>query len=83
MKYRFYHVLLEPESKPVTSIRTALRLLQFIFLPQGLKNVPGTFQRIVNTKFGDLKRRNVIFLVDELSVGTKNEEKILPSLNIC
>ena len=45
-------------------------LVQYKRLPQGLKNSPATFQRIVNTVLGDLKGLSVLAFMDDVSVGT-------------
>ncbi len=73
LKDVFFQVELEDESKPLTVIRTVLGLLQYTRLPQGLKNSPGTFQRIVNTILGDRKGRDVMAFMDDTSVGTETE----------
>eukprot|EP00171_Calliarthron_tuberculosum_P022965 IDg22965t1 len=80
IKDGFYHVLLEPDSRPLTAIRTVAGLLQYRRLPQGIKNDPGTFQRIVNMILGDRKGRDVMAFVDDTSVGTETEEEHLKSL---
>jgi Reverse transcriptase (RNA-dependent DNA polymerase) len=46
-------------------------LVQYRRLPQGLKNSPATFQRIVNQTLGDLKGDTVSGFVDDISVGTE------------
>eukprot|EP00171_Calliarthron_tuberculosum_P002219 IDg2219t1 len=80
LKDGFYQVELDEESKPLTAVRTVIGLLQYTRLPQGLKNSPGTFQRIVNLIQGDRKGRDVLSYVDDTSVGTETEEDHLLSL---
>ncbi len=80
LKDGFFQVELEEYSKPITAIRTVLGLLQYTRLPQGLKNSPGTFQRIVNTILGDRKGRDVMAFMDDTSVGIESEEEYLESL---
>ncbi len=80
LKDGFFQVELEPDSKPYTAIRTVLGLLQYTRLPQGLKNSPGTFQRIVNTILGDRKGKDAMAFIDDTSVGTESEEEHLQSL---
>ncbi len=55
LKGGFFQVPLEEDSRPVTAIRTVCGLFQYTSLPQGLKNSPESFQRIVSEIFGDLK----------------------------
>eukprot|EP00171_Calliarthron_tuberculosum_P023685 IDg23685t1 len=73
IKDELYHVLLEPESRPMTAIRTTLGLLQYRRLPRGMKNAPGTLQRIVNMILGSRKGRDEMAFVDDTSVGTETE----------
>lgn len=80
LKDGFYQVELHPDSKACTAIRTVLGLLQFTRLPQGLKNAPGTFQRIINMILGDRKGRDVLAFMDDTSIGTANEDEHLESL---
>ncbi len=56
LKDGFFQVELAEDSKKQTAVRTVLGLLQYTRLPQGLKNSPGTFQRIVNAILGEKKR---------------------------
>ena len=81
LKERFYQVKLHLDSNASTAIRTLLGLLQFRRLPQGLKNSPGTFQIIVNRILGVRKGKDVLAFMDDMSVGTSNEEEHLESLS--
>lgn len=76
----FYQVDLDPKSKECTAIRTVLGFLQYTGLPQGFKNAPGDFQRIINIILGDMKGRNVLTIMDGTSVGTPDEETHLQAL---
>lgn len=80
LKDGFYQVELDPASRECTAIRTVLGLLQYTRLPQGLKNSPGTFQRIVNVILGDRKGRDVQAFMDDISIGTATEDEHLESL---
>lgn len=80
LKDGFFQVELEEESKPLTAIRTVLGLLQYRRLPQGMKNSPGTFQRIVNVILGAMKGTDVMAFMDDVSLGTAGEEEHLDKL---
>jgi hypothetical protein len=71
LKDGFFQVVLAEESRPLTAVRTVMGLVQYRRLPQGLKNSPATFQRIVNQTLGDLKGDTVSGFVDDISVGTE------------
>ena len=81
LKDEFYQVELHPDSKQCTAIRTVLGLLQFNRLPQGLKNSPGTFQRIINIILGSRKGKDVLAFMDDTSIGTETEDGHLESLS--
>ena len=74
VKDGFYQVELHPDSKQCTAIRTVLGLFQFTRLPQGLKNSPGTFQRIINIILGSRKGKDVLAFMDDTSIGTETED---------
>ena len=82
LKDGFYQVDLCEESRPLTAIRTCIGLFQYRRLPQGLKNSPATFQRIVNNILGDLKGQNVWCYMDDASVGSMSPEQHLEDLKI-
>lgn len=81
LKDGFFQVPLAEESRPLTAVRTVVGLMQYKRLPQGLKNSPATFQRIVNSVLGDMKGRDVSGFVDDISVGTATCREHLESLH--
>lgn len=68
---------LDEESKPLTEMRTVIGLLQYMRLPQGLKNLPRTFQGIFNMILGAKKWRDVLAFMDDVSLGTEEKEEHL------
>jgi hypothetical protein len=48
-------VMLAEESLPLIAVRTFMGLMQYLRLPQGFKNSPATFQRILNATIEDIK----------------------------
>jgi Reverse transcriptase (RNA-dependent DNA polymerase) len=71
LKDGFFQIVLAEGSRPLTAVRTVMGLVQYRRLPQGLKNSPATFQRIVNQTLGDLKGDTVSGFVDDISLGTE------------
>lgn len=80
LKDGFYRAEMDPSSKACAAIRTVLRLLQFTWLSQVLKNSSGTFQRIINMILGDRKGRGVLAFMGDTSIGIKDEDEHLDSL---
>ena len=80
LKDGFYQVELHPDSRACTAIRTVLGLLHYTRLPQGLKNSPGTFQRILNLLLGDRKGKELLAFIDDTSIGAETVDEHLESL---
>ncbi len=57
-------------------------LFQYTKLPQGLKNSPGAFQRIVNEILGDLKGHWFWSYEDDDSVGIETAENHLREMSL-
>jgi hypothetical protein len=72
--------MLAEESRSLTFVRTVMGLMQYRRLPQGLKNSPATFQRIVSATLRDLKGDTVSVFVADISVGTTTVKEHLKVL---
>ena len=74
LKDGFFQVSLAEGSRDYTAIRTVIGLLRYVRLPQGLKNSPAVFQRVVNAILGSRKGRDVWAFMDDISMGTQTAE---------
>ena len=74
VKDGFFQVSLAEGSRDYTAIRTVIGLLRYVRLPQGLKNSPAVFQRVVNAILGSRKGRDVWAFMDDISMGTQTAE---------
>jgi len=81
LKDGYFQVQLDESSKPYTAVRTVKGLLQYTRLPQGLKNSPAVFQRLVNLVLGKYKGRSVWAFMDDGNIGTIDEESHLEELD--
>lgn len=73
LKNGFHHVLMSPESIPLTSFVTPHGQFEYTRMPFGLKNAPSVFQRFINFIFRDLIDNNKILLyMDDIMVATNN-----------
>lgn len=81
LKDGFFHVLLHLKSRPLTAIRTVIGLLQYTRLPQGLRNSPAVFQRIVNLMLGPLKGKCVWAFIDDGCIGSETPEEHIKDLD--
>lgn len=73
----YWQVGMEPTSKEKTSFVTSTGCYQFNVMPFGLKNVPSTFQRLMNTILSDLiPRRCLAYIDDILVLGQTFEEHV-------
>ena len=81
LKDGYFQVELDVASRQYTAVRTVVGLLQYCRLPMGMKNSPGVFQRIVNRVLGNFKGKSVWAFMDDVNVGTEDEETHLNELN--
>lgn len=81
LKEAFYQVELYDISKPLPAARMVMGFLEYTRLPQGLKNSPGPFQRILNLILVERNGNDVLSYVDDTSVGTATEEEFSESLD--
>ena len=76
----FFRIELDEKLKHYPAMRTVVRLLRYLRLPQGLKNSPAVFQRISTVVFGDRKGEDLWAFMDDVSLGTGSAEAHLQSL---
>ena len=71
LKHGYFQVQVNEASRPLTAVRTVSGLYQYKRLPQGLKNSPAVFRRIVNPTLGSLKGQSACSFIDDGSVESE------------
>lgn len=80
MAHGYFQVAMHEDSIGKTAFRVPWGLYEFLRLPQGLSNAPGTFQRIVELIFGDLNLSELVMYLDDLLVFSSTFDEHLVRL---
>lgn len=75
LKDGFFQVPIKKEDKIKTALHTGTRLMQFTKMPQGYKNSPSIFQRILNIIFADVIGSKCLVYIDDILVFGKSIEE--------
>ena len=67
-KNGYFQIPLAPKDRPKTAFSTRDNHYQFTVLPQGIKNGPPTFQRIVNQVLGPSRSRYCLAYIDDVII---------------
>lgn len=81
LAHGYFQVALHPDSIAKTAFRVPWGLYEFLRLPQGLVNSPSTFQRIMESIFGDLNFSQLVLYLDDILVFSQTWEEHLDRLD--
>lgn len=71
----FHQILLDEKSRIITSFQTSKRKFQFKRMPFGLKGIPVTWQRTINSVLGDLLENKIMsYMEDIITYAETNDE---------
>lgn len=73
-KNGYFQIPLAPDDRPKTAFSTRDNHYQFTVLPQGVKNGPPTFQRIVNQILGPARWKYCLAYIDDVLIFSKTLE---------
>ena len=81
LSHGYFQLAMHENSIPFTAFRVPWGLYEFLRLPQGLCNSPGTFQRVMEQIFGDMNLQQLILYLDDVLVFSKTLEEHITTLN--
>lgn len=79
-RWGYWQIPLEKESCKYTAFRCPLGLFEFVVMPFGLVNAPATFQRYVDSIFGDLRYKGVLTYLDDILIHGNSVDEVLDML---
>ncbi|GBG64382.1 hypothetical protein CBR_g41583 [Chara braunii] len=75
MKSGHHEIAIRPESQHKTAFQTRYGLYEFVVMPFGLCNAPGTFQHAMNKIFHDYLDKFVIVYLDDTLIFSRTVEE--------
>ena len=82
LKSGYWQIPVHPADRAKTAFVTHRGLFEFLVMPFGLMNAPGSFQNMMNTVLADLiYRRNVLVYVDDIIIWSNSFEEHLQLLD--
>ena len=80
LAHGYFQLAMHPNSISKTAFRVPWGLYEFLRLPQGLSNSPSTFQRVMESIFGDMNLSQLILYLDDLLVFSASFEEHIERL---
>ncbi|EZG68848.1 RNA-directed DNA polymerase [Gregarina niphandrodes] len=80
LRVGYWQVAMRAEDIPKTEFRTPSGLYEFVVMPFGLVNAPATFQRMVESLFGDLYWNGVLVYLDDILIHAATLEEVFVKL---
>ena len=71
----FFQILIHPDDAEKTAFRTRYGSFEYVVLPMGLCNAPGTFMQLMNDTFRDLLDKIVLVFLDDILIFSRTAEE--------
>ena len=76
----FHQIRMAEEDIEKTAFRTRYGSYEYLVLPMGLCNAPGTFMQLMNDTFRDMLDRTVLVFLDDILIFSRTREEHLQHL---
>ena len=76
LKAGYWQISMEEQDIPKTAFRTHRGLYEFVVMPFGLVNAPATFQRLMESLFGDYRWRGILTYLDDILLHAKTRDEL-------
>ncbi|GBG76275.1 hypothetical protein CBR_g22023 [Chara braunii] len=81
LKSGYHQIAIRPEDQHKTAFQTRYGLYEFVVMPFGLCNAPGTFQHAMNRIFHDYLDTFIVVYLDDILIFSKTAEEHAEHLN--
>ncbi|GBG86946.1 hypothetical protein CBR_g44399 [Chara braunii] len=81
LKFGYHQIAIRPEDQHKTAFQTRYGLYEFVVMPFGLCNAPGTIQHDMNRIFHDYLDKFVVVYLDDILIFSKTVEEHVAHLD--